>query len=31
MFADTLSRIPEQENVAKMTHKDGKIILYSLA
>ena len=31
LVADTLSRLPEQENAAKMAHKDGKIILYALA
>ena len=29
LVADTLSRLPEQENAAKMSHKDGKIILYA--
>ena len=31
LVADTLSRLPEQENSAKMAHTDGKIILYALA
>ena len=31
LVADTLSRLPEQENAAKMAHKDGKIILCALA
>ena len=31
LVADTLSRLPEKENAAKMGDSDGKIILYSLA
>ena len=31
LIADTLSRLPDQENAAKMCHNDGKIILYALA
>ena len=29
--ADTLSRLPGQENCQKMGHNDGKITLYALA
>ena len=29
--ADTLSRLPKNENATKMANKDGKIILYALA
>ena len=31
LVADTLRRLPEQENAVKMAHKYGKIILYALA
>ena len=31
LVADTLSRLPKQENADKMADKDGKIILYALA
>ena len=31
LVADTLSRLPEQENATKMSNRDGKIILYALA
>ena len=30
LSADTLSRLPEQGEVEKMAHSDGKIILYAL-
>ena len=31
LVADTLSRLPEEENASKMANKDGEIILYALA
>ena len=31
LVADTSSRLPEQENAAKMAHKGGKVTLYALA
>ena len=30
LVADTLSRLPEKENVEKMANSDGNIILYAL-
>ena len=31
LVSDTLIRLPEKENAAKMGNSDGKIILYALA